>query len=584
MAFNTKEQEIIRYGLQNGKTKEEVTQAITNYRSGVVTQPKPQNQEEPFNLAKETIKGLPKAAAQILVDPAVKFGVSALASPIDLARQTMGKDPLSGQFPLPSGDMSKTIQSDFTDKATQVAEGNMSPIGATAGTVLDTVLGGADVLGAEQLAKGGVQLVKSGANLAKETIAPSLNKITETGTKVVSDILPKSPEIMNRVARLTPKQANDFKRIAGKSQGEYLVETGNFGSPDKIITTEAEKFLTSKKDVDSALESLQGNFQDGSVKDALSGLLERAKATSGENIKSPYLKTVEDLIAKHDAEGLTMSEINQAKRLYERNVKLGYTKMTNPKEVELATNIDNALREWQVSKAKELGFDNIAEMNKQTQISKNLIDSLGKQLVGQEQINSMGLTDWIMLSGGDTTSVAGLLTKKLFSNKTIQSKIAKMLSRVEVKSPVKPVLNSSKLAQPQLSEKLPIPSQSNIKINKNTAPISNKSNRIIDNSVPQKKGMLQKIVDKYNELPNKQGGFVKLPMSKKVVKAIDEMTKKEIYDLDKYLENSLKTGETNKGMEKSLELIMDKFEISPDLSVAQIKARLKKLMDNTKTR
>jgi len=583
MACNTKEQEIIRYGLQNGKTKEEVTQAITNYRSGVVTQPKPQTQEEPFNLAKETIKGLPKAATQILVDPAVKFGVSALASPIDLARQTMGKDPLSGQFPLPSGDMSKTIQSDFTDKATQVAEGNMSPIGATAGTVLDTVLGGADVLGAEQLAKGGVQLVKSGANLAKETIAPSLNKITETGTKVVSDILPKSPEIMNRVARLTPKQANDFKRIAGKSQGEYLVETGNFGSPDKIITTEAEKFLTSKKDVDTALEGLKGNFQDGSVKDALSGLLERAKSTSGENIKSPYLKTVEDLIAKHDTQGLTMSEINEAKRLYERNVKLGYTKMLNPKEVELATNIDTALREWQVSKAKELGFDNIAEMNKQTQISKNLIDSLGKQLVGQEQINSMGLTDWIMLSGGDTTSVAGLLTKKLFSNKSIQSKIAKMLSSGDVKLPVKPVLNSSKLPQPQQLEKLPISSQIKVKAS-NTDTISNTSKRTIKETVPQKEGTIQKLINSYKALPNKQGGFVRLPFSNKIVKAIDEMTKKEIYDLDKYLGNSLKTGETNKGMEKTLDLIMEKFEISPDLSVAQIRTKLRKLMDNTKTR
>lgn len=583
MAFNTKEQEIIKYGLQNGKTKEEVTQAITNYRSGVVTQPKPQTQEEPFNLAKETIKGLPKAAAQILVDPAVKFGVSALASPIDLARQTMGKDPMSGQFPLPSGDMSKTIQSDFTDKATQVAEGNMSPIGATAGTVLDTVLGGADVLGAEQLAKGGVQLVKSGANLAKETIAPSLNKITETGTKVVSDILPKSPEIMNRVARLTPKQANDFKRIAGKSQGEYLVETGNFGSPDKIITTEAEKFLTSKKDVDTALEGLKGNFQDGSVKDALSGLLERAKSTSGENIKSPYLKTVEDLIAKHDTQGLTMSEINEAKRLYERNVKLGYTKMLNPKEVELATNIDTALREWQVSKAKELGFDNIAEMNKQTQISKNLIDSLGKQLVGQEQINSMGLTDWIMLSGGDTTSVAGLLTKKLFSNKSIQSKIAKMLSSGDVKLPVKPVLNSSKLPQPQQLEKLPISSQIKVKAS-NTDTISNTSKRTIKETVPQKDGTIQKLINSYKALPNKQGGFVRLPFSNKIVKAIDEMTKKEIYDLDKYLGNSLKTGETNKGMEKTLDLIMEKFEISPDLSVTQIRTKLRKLMDNTKTR
>ncbi len=39
MAFNTKETEIIQWGLQNGKSKDEVTKAITNFRSGVVPQP-----------------------------------------------------------------------------------------------------------------------------------------------------------------------------------------------------------------------------------------------------------------------------------------------------------------------------------------------------------------------------------------------------------------------------------------------------------------------------------------------------------------------------------------------------------------
>lgn len=135
---------------------------------------------QPTNLAVETIKGIPKAATQILVDPAVKFGVSALASPIDVARGVVGKAPIAGEFPLPSGDMSKTIQSEFADKAGQVVEGNMSPISATAGTVFDTVLGAGDVLGAEQLAKGGVQLAKTGVKLAKETLGGIATKIAKT--------------------------------------------------------------------------------------------------------------------------------------------------------------------------------------------------------------------------------------------------------------------------------------------------------------------------------------------------------------------------------------------------------------------
>jgi hypothetical protein len=115
------------------------------------------------------------------------------------------------------------------------------------------------------------------------------------------------------------------------------------------------------------------------------------------------------------------------------------------------------------------------------------------------------------------------------------------------------------------------------------APISNTSNRIIKESVPQKEGVIQKLINRYKSLPNKQGGFVRLPFSNKIVKAIDDMTKQEIYELDKYLEKSLKTGETSQGMEKTLDLIMEKFEISPDLSVSQIRSKFKKLMDNTKT-
>lgn len=45
MAFNTKETEIIKWGLANGKSKEQVTQALTNFRLGIVT-PKTEPKEE----------------------------------------------------------------------------------------------------------------------------------------------------------------------------------------------------------------------------------------------------------------------------------------------------------------------------------------------------------------------------------------------------------------------------------------------------------------------------------------------------------------------------------------------------------
>jgi len=48
-----------------------------------------------------------------------------------------------------------------------------------------------------------------------------------------------------------------------------------------------------------------------------------------------------------------MSEINEVKRYYERKQKMGYYKDNNSKKLDLATNRDTALREWQFKTAEE---------------------------------------------------------------------------------------------------------------------------------------------------------------------------------------------------------------------------------------
>lgn len=52
--------------------------------------------------------------------------------------------------------------------------------------------------------------------------------------------------------------------------------------------------------------------------------------------------------------------------------------------------------------------------------------------------------------------------------------------------------------------------QNNVTASANkTAPITNTSNRTISQTVPQKKGLIQRAVDYYKDTPNKQGGFVR---------------------------------------------------------------------------
>lgn len=331
------------------------------------------------------------------------------------------------------------------------------------GAIADTLETGLNVAGIE----GTVSQLVSAKNLAVNTFEKVKSAIPPGGAGPMFEtlkgkIVPTSPEIMNRVARLKPTDATKFEKVAGKTHGEYLTETGNFGTPDKIIANESTKFAKSIQAVDDELAKLPGIYKDGSVSDALKMLLEKSRKVSGENIKSPYHNQVKEWVTKYNAGGLTMSDINQVKRLFEREVKLGYNKLTNADAVQKATYVDNALRTWQVKQANQLGFKNIAELNKQTQISKFLINKLGDQVVGQSGLNGVSLTDWIMLSGGDATSITGFLTKKFFSNKAVQAKIAEMLNKGNIKGQVVPDIGPSQVKQ--LPEPVPGSPQSSINV------------------------------------------------------------------------------------------------------------------------
>lgn len=296
-------------------------------------------------------------------------------------------------------------------------------IGGATGAVLGGATGG--LIGAVPSVITGIQkipgLSKTFAGVAKE------------------NIVPKAESIMNRVARVKPNEARAFEDMSGKTIGKYLVETGNFGTPDNIVAKEAQKFAKSVADVDKAFDSLPGTYKPQEVIDVLESSVERLG-----KVKSKEVKRATELLNKAKAEGLNMAEINEAKRLFERNVKLAYNKAINPDQVALATNMDNALREWQFAQADMLGFSNIGEMNLQTRMSKHIVNSLGGKIVDNALLNGISLSDWIMLSGGNPAAVGGLLTKRLFSDPGVQAKIAKMLTNVEAKGAIVPKIGETK--------------------------------------------------------------------------------------------------------------------------------------------
>jgi hypothetical protein len=287
------------------------------------------------------------------------------------------------------------------------------------------------------LPKGASDIINTGANKLENVV----NKPFELAKDVTKAILPKPENIMNRVARLNPSDAAKFKQMTGESHGDYLVRTGNFSTPEEIVNKEFAKFQASKNEADTAFAQIKGKFRTPEIKNAIDDLVSRETNIGVEGGDSSVIR---ELAKKYETQGLDMTEINQVKRLVEKQ-KLSYFRENAPDKIERATRIDSALRNWQFKEAGVRGFKNISAINKQTQASRFIVDKLGNQLTGKSGNELIPLSDLIILSGGNIQNIVGYLAKRGFGSKTFQSKLAKILNSKEVAPFIKAQVGESEI-------------------------------------------------------------------------------------------------------------------------------------------
>lgn len=270
-----------------------------------------------------------------------------------------------------------------------------------------------------------------GVSMAAKAAVPLMEGISRIGPAGISEAIAakKIPEqLMQRVARVSKGKQAAFEEQAGSSIGQYLVDRGIFGTPDQIVDQLFTRFEQSKGAVDDALGELPGKFKTTAIGTALKDLLAREEAISGPGAISRDLERVRELSRLHDGQGLDMSEINEVKRLFERNIRLEYIKENAPEKIARATTLDSAIRKWQADTATQLGFKNLPHLNKETQLARQLMDDLGTEYSGSAGNNAISLTDWITLSGGTPANAAMFLTKKAATSKTIMSRVAHFLA------------------------------------------------------------------------------------------------------------------------------------------------------------
>lgn len=279
------------------------------------------------------------------------------------------------------------------------------------------------------------------------------SNVTEAGSSGMSQSLRLgiAPEdLMQKVARVSKGKQAKFEERAGQSVGEYLVDRQIFGTPDQIIDKLVDRLNTSKGRVDTRLAEIKGTFKKPSVQTALNDLIERDAKVSTIEAPSPDSKRITALFKKNNEVGLTLSEINEVKRLYERNVRVDYLNPTNPNPDRLvrATNIDSSLRKLIEDEATKRGFGVVKQLNKETSLAKQLADDLGAEWSGQAGNNTISLTDWVLLAeaANSPTAAAAFGVKKTLGSRRVMSATARLMAR---NKGIKQELPDAQVTQPQ---------------------------------------------------------------------------------------------------------------------------------------
>lgn len=257
--------------------------------------------------------------------------------------------------------------------------------------------------------------------------------VTETGqsgiqTAVRTGLEPEA--IMQRVARISKGKQAAFEERAGESVGEYLVNRGIFGDPEAITEQLYQRMQTSKGRVDTGLARVGGLYKNDTVQDALEQLAEREARVSSSRTPSKDTARVNELLSKNSREGLSLTEINEVKRLYERNIKVDYLRDNVSDGIARATNIDNNLRTFVETAADKAGFPTVKSLNKETALAKQLLDDLGAEYAGQQGNNFVSLSDALFLAeaASNPSALAAFGLKKAFSSKSAMSAVAKLIA------------------------------------------------------------------------------------------------------------------------------------------------------------
>lgn len=228
--------------------------------------------------------------------------------------------------------------------------------------------------------------------------------------------------VVQNINRMTKKQQEKFKQMSGG------IDQWEFQNKRWLKTLDdlSDHFTKNLEQVDAAMDTIQGRFKSKQLDAVVNDVVEYATDT-----EDPQAWRLQELAKKNAEWGLEMNEINEIKRYYERTTIFDYLKDTSgSKKARTATNRDSALREWQYKVAEDAGLDNLPELNKETQLTKYILDNASDWSAGVKGNNPISLTDWIVAAGGGLSMkwIESLVGKKVYQSRWFQEWLVDVLN------------------------------------------------------------------------------------------------------------------------------------------------------------
>lgn len=218
--------------------------------------------------------------------------------------------------------------------------------------------------------------------------------------------------------------------MAGQRAGKFLADRKITGDAESNVAKLYDNFTKSKSEADKWLDAIQKTYKTSEVPPAFNDMLGELEKRFTYTKDNANLAKVKEFKTKLENWTLSHNDINWTKRLYEQKVKVNYIKDQNSLEVERATNIDNDVRSWQFDEADKLGFSNLRDINKETQLNRYLADNIWDKIARQAGLNNISLTDWIIAGQVPATPQAlALLAGKKFAQNVVPKLYQKWLEK-----------------------------------------------------------------------------------------------------------------------------------------------------------